>query len=97
MKEYIMNASYRGRYFDFRFCAKTHKIASNIIGCSISYLTKYGFCNKIDEPYLDIFVKPYCHQARKDIGHNNEILFEDAKKKIDKIAEKWNKKQKNKH
>lgn len=90
MKQYHINYSYKGRWFDFRFCAKTHKIAAKILRCSIYHLTVYGGFSKIDVPYNEIFVKPYCHRATKEIGHRDEILFEDAKKIIDKISKKFN-------
>ncbi len=90
MKEYSANYSYRGRWFDFRFCAKSNKDAAKILDCSPYYISNYCTHQKTDSPYPEIYVKPYCHKAKKDIGHNNEMLFEDAKNIIDKVAEKWN-------
>jgi len=90
MKEYSANYAYRGRCFDFRFCAKSNKDAANILGCSAYHVSNYYTHQKIDNPYVEIYVKPYCHKAKKDIGHNKEMLFEDAKNIIDKVAEKWN-------
>jgi hypothetical protein len=92
MKEYSANYAYRGRYFDFRFCAKSNKEAAKILGCSAYHVSNYYTHQKIDNPYPEIYVIPHCYKAKKDIGHNKEMLFEDAKNKIDKVAEKWNKK-----
>lgn len=95
MKEYHANSQYKGRYFDFRFCAKGNKEAAEILGCSIYHVSNYFGSNKTDKPYSEVFVTPYCHKAVEDIGHKKEILFEDAKKIIDKVADKVNKKWKN--
>jgi hypothetical protein len=88
MKEFFLNTSYRGRWFDVRFCAKSKKEAAKIMDISIYQITNYGGCKNIDQPYKEIYAKPYCYHARELLGRN-ELLFDDAKKRIDIEAEKF--------
>ena len=96
MKIFHVNHSYRGRFFDIKFCCKTTKEACERIDISYHYMLKYhGSGMKItDDKYFDnIKAVAYSSNAVRDIGHRNEIDFDEAKAIIDRIAkevsDKW--------
>jgi len=88
MKVFYTNYPYRGRYFDIKFCAKTKKEACEYLNYSYAYLRDYVHCDEIDEPFTGVKATPYGHSAVRDIGHRNEMDFEEAKKIIDAVAKK---------
>lgn len=93
MKKYSGNNLYRGRAYDFRFCAKTNKEACEILDISLHHLQNYVHYDKIEIPFEGFLVKAYGSRSIDVIGHNNEITFEDFKKiidaKCDETSKSW--------
>ena len=88
MKEYLINSDIFGRWFDFRLCAKSFKEAAERIGTTQYHLKTYGTFRKIDTPYKEVYVTPYCHKAKEACGRK-EITYEQAKKTIDKQVDEF--------
>lgn len=86
MKEFRGNHSIYGRWFDYRFCARSIKDAATTMNTSEYYIKTYWTATKIDLPYNDIFVTPYSFNAKKLLGYK-EIEIETAKKVINKERE----------
>lgn len=90
MKEYFINLPYRGRWFDLRFCCKTDKEAAIRMGVSLYQIKNYANHIKTDNPYTEIWAKPYSHNAKELLGRD-EVLFDEAKRLIDIEAERISK------
>lgn len=93
MKKYSGNLLYRGRAFDFRVCAKTHKEACEILDVPLHHLQKYISHFKTDKPFEGYLVTAYGSRSIDVIGHNREITFEEFKRlvdeKADEISKSW--------
>jgi hypothetical protein len=83
MKEFRINQGYRGRYFEWRFCAKSYKDAAEKIGSNVYGLRKYAYCNNIDNPYDGIFLKPYSHNTRHLFDYSKEYELSIVKSIVD--------------
>ena len=91
MRLFHVHYGYRGRYFDLKFCCNTVKEACERIGLSYHEMRTYhGTGVKInhDEYFDNIKATPYNFTAVRDIGHRNEMDFEEAKNIIDKESER---------
>jgi len=89
MKEYKINLGYRGRYFDWRCCAKSYRDAATKLDCGEYHLKTYGYCNKTNNPYDGVFLKPYGHNTRHLFDYNKEYELVYVKEVVDKEAREW--------
>jgi hypothetical protein len=90
MKRFNGNILYRGRSLDVSFCAKSIKEAAKILDCSESYVRKFIYVNTVGEGgvFTGVIAVPYGYQALQVLEKGKEYDLEEAKRLIDKYAEK---------
>jgi hypothetical protein len=88
MKRFNGNILYRGRSLDVEFCANSVKEAARILDCSKSYVRNYLYSNPVVKVFAGVTAIPYGYEALKVLKKGKVYDFEEAKRLIDKYAEK---------